>query len=325
MNPNEQQLDRQTRHDVYLRRYAGGLIKRLQGAASEPLARLLRYIRATDPASFISVVRLEPFLTQLAVENQRLFEVIRRSLTSELEALTKHEVDMQSAWLKKLVVEGTPVTPLNTASVWRSLLAKPFAGQLLGEWLGGLETSQYNHLKQAIREGFLQGESTPKIMARIRGTRANRNQDGVLALTHRQLETVTRTAVTHTATVTREAAVQANKGLFRAALYSAILDARTTPICASLDGKTFPVDKGPRPPQHPNCRSSVVFLLKGQPNPEIPTYSQWLKRQPKEVVTDILGKTKGEAFLKGELSLDRFVDARGRELTLAELGLRDAS
>lgn len=47
-------------------------------------------------------------------------------------------------------------------------------------------------------------------------------------------------------------------------------------------------------------------------------YDTWLRRQPAAFQDDVLGPGKAEIFRQGR-KLDRFVDASGRELTLAEL------
>ena len=47
--------------------------------------------------------------------------------------------------------------------------------------------------------------------------------------------------------------------------FVATLDMRTSEICASLDGKEFPVDKQQPnvncPPMHPNCRSTTIAVF----------------------------------------------------------------
>ena len=40
------------------------------------------------------------------------------------------------------------------------------------------------------------------------------------------------------------------------------LDGRTSPICQARDGIVFPVSSGPRPPAHPNCRSTTAPVLR---------------------------------------------------------------
>jgi hypothetical protein len=102
------------------------------------------------------------------------------------------------------------------------------------------------------------------------------------------------------------------------------------------------VDKGPRPPAHFNCRSSTTPILKSwrelgfdadelppgtraSMNGQVPAdqdYDTWLRKQPKDVQDDVLGKTKGDLFRAG-LKMDRFVDRKGAELTLDQLRRRE--
>ncbi len=52
------------------------------------------------------------------------------------------------------------------------------------------------------------------------------------------------------------------------------------------------------------------------------SYGEWLFRQPAAIQDDILGPTRGALFRRGGLTLDKFVEQNGRELTLAELADR---
>jgi len=49
------------------------------------------------------------------------------------------------------------------------------------------------------------------------------------------------------------------------------------------------------------------------------TYQEWLKRQSKDFQDDTLGVAKAKLFRKGGLTLDKFVNRNGDELTLSEL------
>lgn len=57
--------------------------------------------------------------------------------------------------------------------------------------------------------------------------------------------------------------------------------------------------------------------------PKDETYGSWLKRQSTEFQNEVLGVTKGKLFRKGGLTLDRFVDRKGHELSLGQLAARD--
>src|SRR5690606_10648598 len=140
--------------------------------------------------------------------------------------------------------------------------------------------------------------------------------------------------------------LQANADILDGYRWSSTLDSRTSPVCQSLDGKVFEFGKGPVPPAHPNCRSSIVPELKsfkelGIDLPEIPegmrssvngpvdgslSYFEWLKRQPASFVEEALGPSRAKLFLRGGLSADEFARLQlGRNfepLTLEEMRAR---
>jgi hypothetical protein len=128
-----------------------------------------------------------------------------------------------------------------------------------------------------------------------------------------------------------------------------ILDSATSQICRSLSGQVFRFGKGPIPPAHPNCRSSIVAELLGkwtkrdargrfakdertqpaQGGDAVPvrlTYYEWLKTQPAEFQDDILGVTRGALFRKGGLSAEAFarlnLDRNFEPMTLDEMRKR---
>jgi SPP1 gp7 family putative phage head morphogenesis protein len=59
------------------------------------------------------------------------------------------------------------------------------------------------------------------------------------------------------------------------------------------------------------------------PIPASTTYTDFLKGQSAEFQDDVLGQAKGKLFRDGKLPLDRFVDPRGKDYTLAQLARRD--
>lgn len=53
------------------------------------------------------------------------------------------------------------------------------------------------------------------------------------------------------------------------------------------------------------------------------TYQEWLKGQPAAIQDDILGPARGKLFREGGITLDRFVNRQGDELTLDEIRERN--
>ena len=121
---------------------------------------------------------------------------------------------------------------------------------------------------------------------------------------------------------------------FDALIWLSVLDSRTSEICryrhgrvAPLPGHTLPsrYDGHPkldppkaRPPAHPNCRSVIMPLLQNAGLPTIPSYYQWLRRQPANIQNEALGPTRYNLWKRQGVAPERFSD-EGRRLTLAEL------
>lgn len=71
-------------------------------------------------------------------------------------------------------------------------------------------------------------------------------------------------------------------------------------------------------------RRTRVRQLVGQV-PAATSYQKWLQGQSVEFQNDTLGVTKAKLFRDGGLSLDKFVNRNGDELTLAQLAQKEAS
>jgi hypothetical protein len=110
----------------------------------------------------------------------------------------------------------------------------------------------------------------------------------------------------------------ANEPLFTEELFVATLDERTTPICRSLDGKVFPVGKGPHPPLHFNCRSIRVAVINGNALSERPakpfTQHQLLNEfTQRQEIEDVATRANLPHGFKTKF--DAFARRRIRELT----------
>jgi SPP1 gp7 family putative phage head morphogenesis protein len=171
--------------------------------------------------------------------------------------------------------------------------------------------------------GFLNGETTPQIARRLRAG---------LELTQRQAEAVTRTSLNHISNQARRLIAEENRDIIKYVKWISTLDFRTSIICRFRDGKIYPVDEAPTPPAHINCRSTIVYMRTKTDDEEDlfraskgglvgaqTTYYEYLKRQKKEVVIDILGQKRADLFLSGKLTGDELHARDGRLLTLEEL------
>ena len=137
---------------------------------------------------------------------------------------------------------------------------------------------------------------------------------------------------------------EANQDITKKYRYIATLDSRTSAICRALDGREFEYGKGPKPPQHFNCRSTTVAVIdydnlldppptgkraaQGGMVPADQSYGQWLAKQSKATKAEALGKSKVPYFERLSAkhgpkdAIAKLVRDDGSELTLEDLRRR---
>ena len=224
----------------------------------------------------------------------------------------------------------------------------------------GLAEQNAARYGQIIRDGLLTGETTDQIVRRLAGTlqfgqraRSARQlaQAGgqVTSLANRQVMALVRTTINQVSTAASRATYEANRNVTSKYQYVATLDSRTSPICRELDGQEFAYGDGPTPPQHFNCRSTIVpvvdFEALGLPRPpegmrasakgQVPadmTYGEWIysMRNTDEGREEIKAafKTKAPYFMHmankfgPNQAMRKFLRDDGSEVTLDVLRRR---
>jgi SPP1 gp7 family putative phage head morphogenesis protein len=231
------------------------------------------------------------------------------------------------------------------------LTSRPYEGHVFKEWWGKVSRSSQEIIQQQVSIGLAEGETVDEMIRRLKGTVGARFRDGALEKVRHNVAATVRTATNHVTTHAREMTFEENEDVVKGVQFVATLDSRTTEICMSLDGQVFDVGDGPRPPMHYQCRSTTVPVLKsleelGLPklrealpegtratkevrgylqkvmNGQVPdrvTYGPWLRKQSKTVQNEALGPGRAKLFRAGKVSIDKFVDTRGRPLTLDQL------
>ena len=295
------------------------------------------------PVSQFTVERLDSLLASVRQINATAYQKIRHELQTELADLVAYEQGYQQQLFQNTLPVTFEVATVPVAQVVSSAMARPFQGRLLSEWMAGLEAEKAAKIRDAIRIGYVEGQTIQEMVQRIKGTKARQYQDGILEITRRNAETIVRTAVSHTANHTRQKFAEANDDLVKGVKWLSTLDGKTSDVCISRDSKVYPVDSGPRPPAHFNCRSTTTFVLKSfrelnidlkelpegsrsSMDGQVPasmTYNEWLKGKDAKFQDKVLGPTRGKLFREG-MPVDRFVNKAGDRLTLDKLRERDA-
>jgi SPP1 gp7 family putative phage head morphogenesis protein len=343
---NDDIRDAELRHHIGIQRLSSAVARDVLRVVAESDAEIVAKLQArgaTLEGTFTSV-RLVSLLRSIREINTEAHVIIGRNLRSDLADVARYEAEFQEALLNRaLRVEVDWVSP--TAPMLDAVVTqKPFDGKLLADAVRTMGQNKFKALQEAIQKGMIQGETVDQIVRRVRGSPSLNYRDGVMRLGRTSAERLVRTATNHVSNAAREIMFEENKDYIKGVQWVATLDTRTCMRCAALDGKTFKVGSGPRPPYHWNCRCTVAPVTKtwremgidideappgtrasinGQVS-ETETFQTWLKKQPASVQDEALGPTRGRMFRSGEIDIDRFVDTRGNQLTLDELRERES-
>ena len=240
-------------------------------------------------------------------------------------------------------------------------------GQVVTKAFRGLAETSAERFSQVVRQGLLTGEPTADIARRLKGklqfsdggplsvgqARAAKvltvkqiQQSGgdLTRVANHQIVSLVRTSVNQVANEAANRVYESNQDITKKYKYVATLDSRTTAICRALDGQTFEYGKGPKPPQHFGCRSTIVPEIdyeglgfdpprpgkraaKGGMVDSDTSYGQWLLDQGQARQAEVLG-SKAPYFRMlarkhgARDAMAKLVREDGRELTLDELRSR---
>lgn len=358
---NERLRDESIAHAVWISRYSTGvaarMVKTLNDSDAELTARLLVALDSLEPNSF-TVTRLESLLMSVREVNRAAINSMFTSLSGELNELAIYETGYQfslfDSLLPDFVANAHPLVGISPEALYAAAMARPFQGRLLSEWASDLEADRLRRITNAVRQGFLLGDTNEQIARKIRGHVSKGYQDGALQISRANAASIAKTAVGHLAATARESFASANNDLIKGKQWLSTLDNRTTPQCRIRDRLKYTLDNKPIGHKvsylqgpgkiHFCCRSTETFILKSAKELGIDvrdvspaerasmdgvvagstTYKEWFLRQPYARQKQIVGETRARLIRDGGMSPDEFYTDKGEWLTLKQLRERDA-
>lgn len=360
---NERLANASIDHSVDLQFYQNGVVRKLIALLNRIDSDLFAQIADSLerlPASSFNADRLDSLLVSVRTLNREAYNAIERELTPELRALAAYEAGYQYELFKSVIPEVVTtklaIGKVNVEQVYTAAMSRPFQGRLLKEWMSDLEEARARRIRDEIRKGYVENQTIPQIVQRIRGTKAKGYSDGIIEIDRRNAELVARTAIGHMASSTRERFHENNADLISAVVWHSTLDTRTTHICMVRDGKKYTLGThksighsypwlGGAGNAHWGCRSVSLPVIKSFKDLGIDigdfnldderasmdgavaadlTYGDWLKKQSAARQDEVLGATRGKLFRDGGLTVDKFANNKGRWLNLDELRAIDA-
>lgn len=263
---NEQILDRYIRHQTYLIRYAGGLrnqvLPLLADTEKDLHDAIMQWVAKADGNRRLTGSSGRQWQSDFekAIRDIRspAWLEITNEIQAQLTALATNEANsaaviIESSIPAALSLDLPPVQQLNSI-----VNSQPFQGRTLRGWMEATERADVQKLLNYTKVGITQGRTPTEVARGIIGSRSASYTDGVARKAFRDTESVILTLTNGVQNEAKQALYESNADIITQELFVATLDARTTIICASEDGKTYKRGTGPVPPLHFRCRSLRV-------------------------------------------------------------------
>lgn len=345
---NEQYLNQTIRRLVYLESLKQSEIDNLSAYLKE-IDKLIKELMLDDEMTELTLAEFNKVMTQVKTGVATSLSSYTVAVDASLAAIA---IDTYQFEVKSLnnafddVELSNKIDDKKRAKIARLVNNTPLSvtgseGKTVTDLFNELANNESNKYINHIKLARYEGKTNQQIVQMIRGTRKNGYKDGLMEVTARQAKTIVRTTVQHAAMQGKAEFAKDNSDIIKGEQWLSTLDGRTSSACRSLDQTIFELGKGPRPPLHHNCRSTVLIVLKdeyaGRGNinkraskdgpVDNESYYSWLKKQPKEFQDDVLGETRGKLLRSGGLSADKFaalqLDKNFKPLTLAEMRDRE--
>ncbi|KQB53775.1 phage head morphogenesis protein [Pseudomonas endophytica] len=341
-------LDATIRHAVFLEKLKAGEVGKF-GPFLKEIDRSIRERLTQSDLSEYNVKRLEALLKEVDSLLLSIFDRYSAQLNLDLIDIANYEAEFEALSLTRSAPAGVSfdaamptVTAIRAAVLTNPLSVRGIGGgKLLKAFIKGWTVAERDRVNGVIRQGFFEGQTNFEIIRNIRGTKAAGYKDGILATTSRNASTIVHTAIQHVSSQARMEVAKANTDVVQEIQMVATLDSKTSQLCRSMDKRKFPVDSGPRPPFHPNCRTTFILLTRlsetftqgatrasvGDDGPKQVSasldYYHWLQQQPAAFQDVAIGPVRAKLFREGGLSVERFaelqLDRNFTPLTLVQM------
>ncbi len=345
---NEQYLNQTIRRLVYLESLKQSEIDNLSSHLKE-IDKLIKELMLDDEMTELTLAEFNKVMTQVKTGVAASLSSYTVAVDASLAAIAidtyQFEVKSLNNAFEDVELSGE-IDDKKKAKIARLVSNTPLSvtgseGKTVTDLFNELANNESNKYVNHIKLARYEGKTNQQIVQMIRGTRKNGYKDGLMEVTARQAKTIVRTTVQHAAMQGKAEFVSDNADVIKGEQWLSTLDGRTSSQCRTLDQQIFEIGKGPRPPLHHNCRSTVLIVLKdeyagrGNINKRASkdgpvaneSYYSWLKKQPKDFQDDVLGETRGRLLRSGGLSADKFaqlqLNKNFKPLTLDEMRERE--
>ena len=315
--------------------------RRLNSEISKILSRSDRAVATLIRNGDLSA--LKELLPALETQIFHAYEEVSSLYNDDIRKFISNEVDFNQKLLKRNVGDALKLKKPSKLDIRKAVIGsrirvgKTATPNFEGH-MSGLAKAEFRQVRAGVRQalalGLTEKQAVDYIYKNPKFPAPNR-------LTRNQARALLRTSITDVQTYTSLETFRANGDIIQRFKYVATLDNRTSPICRSLDGNIFYVNDASalRPPQHYNCRSTIVPVVMGYEEiegvlkkkgvplgkrasidgqvPATTNYQNWLFNQPYEQQLRVLGNIDiVDQFRKGRVTVNALVANTGRSLSV---------
>lgn len=261
MRTNEELARKYILHALYLqsiekaeaRRVVNFLSKEVLPVVEARLTDQLARFEAGTVTSRVQIDRLRATMEDLNAQVQVAMTRVQGQMLHRIKTIAEQEVEWNVKTLTKTIPLDVDIFVPAAQTVHHIVESQVIQGHKLQTWLKSYGTKTQARIFKQAKIGIIAGESLPEIGKRMRST---------MNIARNQAEYLARTVVSATVHNVRNETFLQNSNILMGVQWVSTLDDRTTDICIGYDGNVYPVDDGPRPPVHFNCRSTIVPLVK---------------------------------------------------------------
>lgn len=255
--------EEQLRHEMYIQRLASGMLNQTIYPSQEEALKAARFI-LNNFAPINTLEKLNKALAEIKREINAVYLPAWEAVTQEMQAAAVYE----ASYYANLVGTSAGVS-----------LAIPADEKVIGFAnrtplvLEGNNRAQVGVWSSFVRANVDEFGSTYDSLVRlgyINGLTVNETVRSLNTATGGMLknhaEALARTGIQHYASAAREYSMKENKDVISKRVYYAVMDNRTTTLCAGRHLEEYDIDDDnyPRIPAHFNCRSTYIYMVNGQ-------------------------------------------------------------
>lgn len=259
-NKAKKAVDGVVKHQIFLRRYSGGLFKEMSGFITQSIKTTSIWLTKNEiRLTMFNKARVNTVLKYLESVNTQIMSQMTAKTQKRLLDLTVYETNFNKKLLHQTVSGVNTLVPTIRqikASAFTNILSKTIGwsgkAKTISDTLTSFSSKTVGSVLEQVREGFLIGTPILDIVKNIQ------NSSGIA---YRDALSIARTSVNHVSSQARLEFYKENSDIIESYQVVATLDDRLSDICEELDGQIFAPEDFEEPPYHWNCRSTFIGVV----------------------------------------------------------------